>query len=127
MVGLSGCTTGPARRIGPPRLVFDDINALLENAHKLQCTLTLQLTEDELGQPAVGPLARLLHNHWTSKRRQRHDVPVEVECRLCPYSLINHPPLCTHKRTYKQAELDSPLSEQDPEPVSPIVSWTPST
>eukprot|EP00961_Rhodomonas_salina_P079255 1065338-Rhodomonas_salina.4 len=44
---------------------------------------------------------------------------------LCPDNLLNCPASHLRKRRYRQAELESPTSEQDPELADPRESWTP--
>eukprot|EP00961_Rhodomonas_salina_P058622 787499-Rhodomonas_salina.1 len=84
------------------------MESIMEQAGSIPGSITVELTEIELGQPPTGPLIRLLHDHWTSERRRQRDVPVEIECRLCPDNLLSRAQPDSRKRQYRQIELDSP-------------------
>lgn len=141
----TGYRRATARKIGPVSWVFEgdwvgpsacdlsetlthtDVENLLRQAHLIPQLITLELTELELGQPSEGPLIQLLHNHWTSERRLHRDVPVEVECRLCPVNLLTRDRPTMRKRQYSQLEMDSPTSSSSSDGNAPIKSWTPMT
>eukprot|EP00961_Rhodomonas_salina_P055274 742646-Rhodomonas_salina.3 len=90
-------------------------------------TVNASLTELELGQVPTCPLISELHDHWTSERLQWNDVPVEIECLMCPDALVNWTVPVLGKR-FRQTELASvtPSSESEPDPED-VPSWTPFT
>eukprot|EP00961_Rhodomonas_salina_P027457 371456-Rhodomonas_salina.1 len=143
--GCTGYQRASTRLIGPIRFVFEgqwlgpgpsdvsatlthaDMESIMGHAGSIPGLITLDLTETELGQPQAGPLVRILHYHWTSEHRRHCDVPVEIECRLCPDNLLSRTQPELRKRQYQQIELDSPPSSSSSDTEAQIEAWTPAT
>eukprot|EP00961_Rhodomonas_salina_P058155 781842-Rhodomonas_salina.2 len=100
------------------------MDTLLHRALFILPTVTLELSEAELGQLPEGPLIQALHDHWTSERRRQREVPVEAECSLCPHNLMSRQPTTMRKRKYRQTELESPSSSSSSDADVLPENWT---